>query len=35
LARRFDAMRRQYRDALPMLSSTHAWETVLLPETRQ
>jgi galactofuranosylgalactofuranosylrhamnosyl-N-acetylglucosaminyl-diphospho-decaprenol beta-1,5/1,6-galactofuranosyltransferase len=33
LARRFDAMRRTYRAALPMLSSTQKWETVLLPET--
>ncbi|MEZ0363520.1 glycosyltransferase [Mycobacterium sp. pUA109] len=32
LARRWDAMRRRYREALPVLSSTHQWETVLLPQ---
>ena len=31
LARRFDAMRRAYRDALPVLSSKEKWETALLP----
>ena len=30
LSRRFDEMRRAYREALPVLSSTHKWETVLL-----
>ncbi|HUO37846.1 MAG TPA: glycosyltransferase, partial [Mycobacterium sp.] len=30
LARRFDEMRRAYRDALPVLSSTGKWESVLL-----
>jgi galactofuranosylgalactofuranosylrhamnosyl-N-acetylglucosaminyl-diphospho-decaprenol beta-1,5/1,6-galactofuranosyltransferase len=34
LLRRFDAMRRVYRDALPVLSSAHKWETVLLPEPK-
>jgi galactofuranosylgalactofuranosylrhamnosyl-N-acetylglucosaminyl-diphospho-decaprenol beta-1,5/1,6-galactofuranosyltransferase len=29
--RRFDEMRRAYRDALPVLSSKEKWETVLLP----
>ncbi|KAA8969829.1 glycosyltransferase [Mycobacterium sp.] len=29
LARRFDEMRKIYRQALPTLSSTHKWETVL------
>ncbi len=32
LARRFDALRRTYRAALPTLSSKQQWETVLLPE---
>ncbi|OBJ89629.1 glycosyltransferase [Mycobacterium asiaticum] len=31
LARRFDEMRRVYREALPVLSSKQKWETVLLP----
>jgi galactofuranosylgalactofuranosylrhamnosyl-N-acetylglucosaminyl-diphospho-decaprenol beta-1,5/1,6-galactofuranosyltransferase len=31
LVRRFDDMRRAYRDALPVLSSKEKWETVLLP----
>jgi galactofuranosylgalactofuranosylrhamnosyl-N-acetylglucosaminyl-diphospho-decaprenol beta-1,5/1,6-galactofuranosyltransferase len=31
LARRFDEMRRLYRDALPVLSSKQKWETALLP----
>lgn len=31
LARRFSRLRRTYRDALPALSSTQKWETVLLP----
>ncbi|MBY0441471.1 MAG: glycosyltransferase [Mycobacteriaceae bacterium] len=30
LTRRFDEMRRRYRDALPLLSGTQQWETVLL-----
>jgi galactofuranosylgalactofuranosylrhamnosyl-N-acetylglucosaminyl-diphospho-decaprenol beta-1,5/1,6-galactofuranosyltransferase len=30
LVRRFDEMRRAYRDALPVLSSKEKWETVLL-----
>ncbi|OBJ72387.1 glycosyltransferase [Mycobacterium sp. 1274756.6] len=32
LARRFDTMRRTYRQALPMLSSPQQWESVLLTE---
>ncbi|MDT5136275.1 MAG: galactofuranosylgalactofuranosylrhamnosyl-N-acetylglucosaminyl-diphospho-decaprenol [Mycobacterium sp.] len=31
LARRFDEMRKAYRDALPVLSSKQKWEMVLLP----
>ncbi|HZE17963.1 MAG TPA: glycosyltransferase [Mycobacterium sp.] len=31
LARRFDALRVTYREALPVLSSKQKWETVLLP----
>ena len=31
LLRRFDEMRRAYREALPVLSSKEKWETVLLP----
>lgn len=31
LAKRFDEMRRTYRDALPVLSSKQKWETALLP----
>ncbi|MBY0290311.1 MAG: glycosyltransferase [Mycobacteriaceae bacterium] len=31
LARRFNRMRRVYRDALPVLTSKQKWETVLLP----
>ena len=30
LHRRFDEMRRVYREALPVLSSKEKWETVLL-----
>jgi len=30
LAKRFDEMRRVYREALPVLSSTQKWESVLL-----
>lgn len=33
LARRFDEMRRVYRDALPVLSSKQKWESVLSPST--
>jgi galactofuranosylgalactofuranosylrhamnosyl-N-acetylglucosaminyl-diphospho-decaprenol beta-1,5/1,6-galactofuranosyltransferase len=33
LARQFDRMRKVYRDALPTLSSTQKWETVLLAES--
>ncbi|WP_375487831.1 glycosyltransferase [uncultured Mycobacterium sp.] len=33
LAKRFDEMRRTYREALPVLSSKQKWETVLLPAT--
>ncbi|MBU3705263.1 MAG: glycosyltransferase family 2 protein [Mycobacterium sp.] len=33
LARRYDHMRRVYREALPVLSSTQKWETVLLDES--
>ena len=29
LARKFNRMRRRYREALPMLTSTQSWETVL------
>jgi galactofuranosylgalactofuranosylrhamnosyl-N-acetylglucosaminyl-diphospho-decaprenol beta-1,5/1,6-galactofuranosyltransferase len=31
LARRFNEMRRTYREALPVLSSKQKWETALLP----
>jgi len=31
LARKFNSMRKVYREALPMLSSTQKWEEVLLP----
>ncbi|UXA17867.1 glycosyltransferase [Mycobacterium sp. SMC-4] len=31
IARRFDKLRRQYRAALPMLTSTQKWESVLNP----
>jgi len=31
LARRFNRMRKVYRDALPVLTSKQKWETVLLP----
>ncbi|MBV9320655.1 MAG: glycosyltransferase family 2 protein, partial [Mycobacterium sp.] len=31
VARRFDTLRKTYRDALPVLSSKQQWETVLLP----
>src|SRR3954470_16506085 len=31
LARRFNKMRRVYRDALPVLNSKQKWETVLMP----
>ena len=31
LARKFNRMRRVYREALPVLSSKQKWETVLLP----
>jgi galactofuranosylgalactofuranosylrhamnosyl-N-acetylglucosaminyl-diphospho-decaprenol beta-1,5/1,6-galactofuranosyltransferase len=31
LARRFNRMRKVYREALPVLSSKQKWETVLLP----
>jgi len=30
LARKFNRMRRVYREALPVLSSKQKWETVLL-----
>ena len=33
LARRFDEMRRVYREALPGLSSKQKWESVLLPQS--
>ena len=33
LTKRFDDMRRVYREALPALSSTQKWESVLLPAT--
>ncbi len=31
LARKFNKMRRVYRDALPVLTSKQKWETVLMP----
>ena len=31
LARKFNRMRKVYRDALPVLTSKQKWETVLLP----
>jgi galactofuranosylgalactofuranosylrhamnosyl-N-acetylglucosaminyl-diphospho-decaprenol beta-1,5/1,6-galactofuranosyltransferase len=31
LARKFNRMRKVYREALPVLSSKQKWETVLLP----
>lgn len=34
LSRRYDHMRRVYREALPVLSSTQKWESVLLEESR-
>jgi galactofuranosylgalactofuranosylrhamnosyl-N-acetylglucosaminyl-diphospho-decaprenol beta-1,5/1,6-galactofuranosyltransferase len=34
LGRRFDEMRRVYRDALPVLSSTQKWESVLSPASQ-
>ena len=33
VVKRFDEMRRVYRDALPVLSSKQKWESVLLPAT--
>ena len=33
LARRYDHLRRVYREALPVLSSKQKWETVLFDET--
>jgi len=33
LARKYDHMRKIYREALPVLSSQQKWETVLLDET--
>lgn len=33
LSKRFDEMRRTYRNALPVLSSKQKWETALLPAT--
>ncbi|CAN5542312.1 glycosyltransferase [soil metagenome] len=33
LARKFNKMRREYRDALPMLTSKQKWETVLVAAT--
>src|SRR5690349_1920799 len=35
LARRFNKMRRVYREALPVLTSTQKWEEVLLPEAER
>ncbi len=35
LLKRFEEMRRIYRDALPPLSSTQKWETALLPAANQ
>lgn len=35
LLKRFEEMRRIYRDALPTLSSKQKWETALLPATNQ
>ena len=31
LARKFNRMRKVYREALPVLTSKQKWETVLLP----
>ena len=33
LARKYDHMRRVYREALPVLSSKQKWETVLFDES--
>ena len=33
VVKRFDEMRRVYRDALPVLSSKEKWESVLMPAT--
>jgi galactofuranosylgalactofuranosylrhamnosyl-N-acetylglucosaminyl-diphospho-decaprenol beta-1,5/1,6-galactofuranosyltransferase len=33
LARKYDHMRKIYREALPVLSSQQKWETVLLEES--
>jgi galactofuranosylgalactofuranosylrhamnosyl-N-acetylglucosaminyl-diphospho-decaprenol beta-1,5/1,6-galactofuranosyltransferase len=35
LARKFNRMRKVYREALPVLSSTQKWETVLLPTSAE
>ncbi len=35
LARRFNRMRKVYREALPVLSSKQKWETVLLPSPQE
>lgn len=35
LLKRFEEMRRIYRDALPTLSSKQKWETALLPAANQ
>ena len=35
VAKRFDEMRRIYRDALPVLSSKQKWESVLLTTSEQ
>jgi len=34
LSRKYDRMRKIYREALPVLSSQQKWETVLLDESR-
>jgi galactofuranosylgalactofuranosylrhamnosyl-N-acetylglucosaminyl-diphospho-decaprenol beta-1,5/1,6-galactofuranosyltransferase len=35
LARKFNRMRKVYRDALPVLSSKQKWEEVLLPSVEE
>jgi galactofuranosylgalactofuranosylrhamnosyl-N-acetylglucosaminyl-diphospho-decaprenol beta-1,5/1,6-galactofuranosyltransferase len=35
LARKFNKLRKAYRDALPVLSSKQKWETVLIPAVQE
>jgi galactofuranosylgalactofuranosylrhamnosyl-N-acetylglucosaminyl-diphospho-decaprenol beta-1,5/1,6-galactofuranosyltransferase len=35
VVRQFDRMRKVYREALPVLTSTQKWETVLLTESAE